>query len=562
VIQHATAESSRLTTAEAVAAALCTMLAVTIVVGYVWGRVGVIMPAALLVISAASLLASLAYLLRRSRAMPDASTAVAAAAIFAALAALLVYFAWPTLLPPGRGSDLTHHLMLIDFVERNWRLPDATVASVMMEMAHYTPGFHLLAALVGDWAGTDGFHAAYMVLALTVALKAVFVFLIAARELPSGHGRAMLAFTAVALCLLPAEYVLGSFVHDSFLAQVAAELFAVGMWWAVVVWDARPSRLAACLFATMGIAAFLIWPMWVGPPIVALVAVAATREAPDAKQRVTQLVIAIAPIATVAAAHSAGRLGWLAIAGTTGVASRPPSQASGWVFAIAAAAGMIVAVARHRSRVTLLITLSIVVQAVTLWLIAQTRTAGVPVMALKMVYFAVYPLAVLGALGIAAAIDRATRAGWPRRLARAATLLVAIAGVMSLARFGMPEPIASDDLYNSGRWTRANLDANCVDYLMPNADTMYWLHLAVLGNSRSSLRTANPATFDPASATKRWIEPAGLPFAIAHLPTLPREVLENVDVLEQFDDAVILSRRGPSTCADARRLAGDAFQTP
>jgi hypothetical protein len=42
-------------------------------------------------------------------------------------------------------------------------------------------------------------------------------------------------------------------------------LFAVAMWWALVVWIAQPAARAMVLFALFGVAAFLTWPIWVGP---------------------------------------------------------------------------------------------------------------------------------------------------------------------------------------------------------------------------------------------------------------------------------------------------------
>ena len=44
-----------------------------------------------------------------------------AGVVLAVLGALL-WLAWPELLPIGGGSDLTHHLQLIDFIDRHWRL--------------------------------------------------------------------------------------------------------------------------------------------------------------------------------------------------------------------------------------------------------------------------------------------------------------------------------------------------------------------------------------------------------------------------------------------------------
>ena len=132
----------------------------------------------------------------------------------------------------------------------------------------------------------------------------------------------------------------------------------------------------------------------------------------------------------------------------------------------------------------------------------------------------------------------------------------------ALTTVAHPPPVVSEDLYVAGRWARSQLESACVDYLVPHADTAYWLHLAVLGNPRSSLRTANPDTFVPARAIARWIEPGGLPYAIVHLPALPKEVLNDVDVLEQFGTAAVVKRRGPSFCADAQRFASAERFTP
>jgi hypothetical protein len=549
-----------ITIPEALAAAVCTLLAATIAIGYLWGRIGTISPLATLAVTAAVGAVVTVSLLRRASA--DTPALVASAAVLASVLAWLLFLAWPTLLVPGRGPDLTHHLMLVDFLERNWRLPDVSLVPVMVEMAHYTPGLHLLAALAGSWIGSDGFHTVYLVLAFTAALKCVFVFLIAARLLPPNRASVALALVAVGLSMLPAEYFAGAFVHDSFLAQVAAELFAVAMLWSVVVWDARPAPLPAILFAAAGVGAFLTWPMWIGPPVVTLAAVALTNDAADGRTRLNHLAIALAPIAFVALVHTLGRVGWIAIAGTTGIVLKPSVAAFGWVFVIVAAAGVVVALFRRERRVPLLFTLTIAAQAVTLYVVAQSRGAAVPYMAFKMGYLIIYPLAVLGALGLATALSRGP--SWLHRGSVVWVVFVAACGVVavSLMRFSKPAPIVSDDLYAAGRWARGHVEAACVDYLVPNHETMHWLHLAVLGNARTSLRTMDPSTFEPEKAVVRWIEPSGLPYAIVHLPTLPNDVLNNVDVLEEFGTAAVVRRRGPSSCADAQRLAGVASPTP
>src|SRR5439155_2461637 len=133
--------------------------------------------------------------------------------------------------------DLAHHLMLVDYIERHWRLAhDPALGAVMGEMIDDTPGLHLLAAVTGAWTRTDGFHAIYPIVALTVAVKAGLVFAIAMRLLPVDAQRIPLAVAAVLLVFAPREYLLRSFTEHSFLAQVVSELFAVAMWWAIVLW--------------------------------------------------------------------------------------------------------------------------------------------------------------------------------------------------------------------------------------------------------------------------------------------------------------------------------------
>ena len=550
-----------LTTGEALVAALVTLLAMLIVVAYLWARVATLSPFALLGFTLAAGAITAMSLLRHAR--KETGALIGSIVVAMVAGAWLLSFAYPSFLPPGAG-DLTHHLQLIDYIERHWRLPDARLEAVMGEMAHYTPGLHLLTALIGAWSRTDGLHAVYPVAAATVALKCTLIFLIALRVMPSIKGRLPLALLAVLLATAPQAYFLDSFLRDSFLAQVAAELFAVAMWWAVVVWDQSPARLPLLLFAAAGAGVFLTWPVWIGPPIVTLIAVALTHADRRIHERAGDLALAITPIALIAAVHAMGRAGWLTIAGTSGAVVHPAVSLFGWGYLALAAAGAAMAPFQRAARSTMLIAISIGAQAMTLYVLARARGASTPYMALKMIYLLIYPLAVLGAVAIAAVIYRglkATPAGTRYvREKRGAIMAWAVLAMMTTAYWKplttvkVPTPAGSEDLYLAGRWVRAHVEAECVDYLVPSVDTAYWLHLAVLGNPRLSARTADPGTYDPDMNVARWIEPSGLPYAIAYMPALPREVLSDVDVIEQVRSAAVLKRRGPSFCADAQRL--------
>ena len=105
--------------------------------------------------------------------------------------AAIVRLAWPALLPPGRGPDLTHHLLLVDYIEQQRHLVhDRSLDGSMGEMAHYTPGAHLLAVSIGALTGSNGLRVFFPLLAVTTALTAGFAFLIARRlRLPTPYAR-------------------------------------------------------------------------------------------------------------------------------------------------------------------------------------------------------------------------------------------------------------------------------------------------------------------------------------------------------------------------------------
>ena len=172
---------------------------------------------------------------------------VAFAGIVLAVLAALLWLAWPDLLPIGGGSNLTHHLQLIDFIDRHWRLAhDAADALLVGNIVNYTPGSHLLAAVAGAWVRSDGLHAVYLLVASSVALKAGLVFLIVRRVLnarsrtseslrtPLAIGGVLLLFAGVLFFHRGVRQVLvccAGRVRD----------VCVAMWLALVLWSEHTS---------------------------------------------------------------------------------------------------------------------------------------------------------------------------------------------------------------------------------------------------------------------------------------------------------------------------------
>lgn len=502
-----------LSLAECIAAAVTCWLAFVVLFGYAFDVAGFgVQPAIILAASLVGLASLFATLWRRVRL--DAADLAAWAGVIAFVLAAMVRLSWPSLVPPGRGPDLTHHLLLVDYIEQQHHLVhDRSLDGSMGEMAHYTPGAHLLAVVIGVWMGLEGVRAFFPLLAVCAALSAGFVFLIARRlQLPLPY-----AIVAVVLLFLPAQYFSGAFTHDSFLAQMAATFFAVSAWWALVVWDDDRSTVGAVIIGLVFAAVFLSWPIWIGPLVLVFVSLALRPAPGDAarnKPRLRSLAIGLAPLLVVASIHVVGRWGWLAIVRTSGAVLEPSLASLGWALPLLALAGMVAGLRDRRARVTIVLLVLIALQALTLFVIAKIQGADTPYMAFKMVYLAIYPMAVLASVAMASP-ERAWLAGRrePGESKGAAGWVVASLLVILVARPALNAPrvipVVDLDLYAAGKWTRANVGQTCVDYLVADAETAYWLHLAVLGNPRASERMIEIDRYDPRVAMAPWITAEG-----------------------------------------------------
>jgi hypothetical protein len=539
--------------AEAAAASAVSFLSSALVSAYLADWLGfTIAPFAILPIAAAAAAATF-FQLRRG-ATSDRPAFITVAAIVCFTLASLLWLARPDVLPTGSGPDLAHHLALVDYIERHWRLVhDVRLSEYLGEMIDYTPGSHLLAALFGRWLGRGGLHTVYPVVAGTVAVKAGLVFLIAYRLLPRDVPRIPFALMPLLLLLIPRTYSIGSFTEQSYLAQVTSELFAVAMWWALTVWDERPARAAMALFALFGVAAFLTWPVWTGPLLLTLAAAALRHRQLPFTMRVQHVAIAAVPIGAVAVMHAVHHMGGLRMAGTGGFAIWPDARIVGWWFAALSAAGLLVAATERRSRAVTLLVAAIALQAMALVAAARSSGAAAPYLALKMFYLAIYPLSVAAALGVAAVwriAVRVPRLGSPG-VAWALVAALAIAVGRPLVAAPRPRPVVTQPVLLAAEWARDRMAPACIDYLVTDGYTAYWLHLAVFGQPRASGRAMDDDTFEPKKALFRWILPGGLPYAITDdLEALPRDISSNVDVLARFGPAAVVKRRGAADCPE------------
>ena len=560
-----------LTAAEAVAGSLVTAVAAAAISAYLLNSIGAsIAPVPVLIFSLVTGAAA-CYRWWPIGPLPTGSRSdlLIFAAVVATVFGALVWLAWPELLPLGGGSDLTHHLQLVDFIDRRWHLA-RTAADAMLigNMVNYTPGFHLVASLAGAWGRTDGLHAVYVVLAASVAVKSGLVFLIARRTLTSADGErvearaadapAALAIAAVALLFLPDDYLIGSFARFSFLSQVLSEMFAVAMWMALAAWYVRQSAAAAVLFGVAGAAAFLTWPVFVGPPILVLAGgvLLVTARNVSSSIRLRHAALALVPIALVAVVHASGRIESVAIVRSGGSAFEPAIARFGWLFVALASAGAVIAFIDRRATMTAWLLAAVGLQTAALFVVAYVSQADSPYLALKMLHFAIYPMAVAGALTldwVFYAVRRLLPSRWQASLVvPAATWLVIIGSSVAVARrfvaIRRPPPAITEDLFRAGQFARANAQPDCIEYLVPQDSTSYWLYLAVLGNPSHPRSGTLPSIFVYQEALVRWITRSSYPVTIADLSVVPREVRDDADVLAQFGQIIVGRRRGSSGC--------------
>ena len=81
-------------------------------------------------------------------------------------------------MPLSTGPDLTHHLLLIDYLERNWHLVHDPALATYMARWRGTRQESGARRAAGAFSRTDGLRALHTMLSLTVALKVGFVLLI------------------------------------------------------------------------------------------------------------------------------------------------------------------------------------------------------------------------------------------------------------------------------------------------------------------------------------------------------------------------------------------------
>jgi hypothetical protein len=481
----------------------------------------------------------------------NARDVVAVAAVTIVVFAYFLLLAAPSLLPITIAPDVVHHLILTHLIQRTQHLAhDPALTPYLLEMTGYTPGVHILSAAAAWWLRVDPLRLMHPVAALFTALNLGIVYLIALR-LQSARGGAWLsALGAPVLSLVPAAYTFGAFLHFFFLSQVVSETFALAMLLAVIDW-VRGTPRALMLFAACGVAVFLVWPVWLAPPVLALAMATLL-----IKRRAAFVAasVALAPIVLVAAVHVGTHPGAAGILTSSGTVTSPSIAVFGAAFLVFAAAGAVMAAWRKDVAVVLVFLAGVLAQAGALWWLSRTFGAGSSYMPFKMMYLAVPVAAVLGCHALSRAADwiaiRMPRVRWT-----AACVPVVVAGLLLPGRIPIARQHGSitESALVAGLWARDHVPTACVDYFSSYWLTGYWLHLDVLGNPRLSDRM-RAESFDFPDSVGKWIEGRGLPWAfVEDFDAIPRDARVEMEPVYRSGRAAIVRNRRPAPCTDASR---------
>lgn len=557
-----------LTVAEAIAGLLVLLPAAVILSAYVVDTIGwSIDPALMLILLVLEVIATALWIWRCQTNLNvrfDGWELFGFTVIVVGLSAYVLWLARPSFLPVTQSGDIVHHISLIDFILHFQSLVhDPSLGSYLVEMTVYPPGGHILAALVTAWLGTSVLRVLHPLLAVLVAIKAGIVYNLILRLVPPSRRNPAIAVAGTALLFLPYGYFLYSFTAWYFYAMVIAETFAMAMLWVLVSWHVQPSRGLLAFFTLCGTAMLLTWPGWLPILLVALISLLFIRRDFPFTNRAQWFAWVASPIFVIGVVYMLGGVGPTGgLVMHEGSVMRPSVQIFDWPLLILAMFGIAISIRSRRAMPVLLFSSALASQTIILWLFAKNHMASYYIM-YKMFHLFLYPMVLFAAITLDATWHSCARSWptvWKLRWRRLATVLPVLVLTLTLRR-ELPSHLYSpvnESLYEVGLWAKGHLPNGCVDYLVDNWVTAYWLHVNVLRNPRVSQRTetiVNVADFYALQdSPARWDNPGGLPFAIiSDLRAVPPDVRSRLEVLYESPPSAIVQRSDKSTCHNDHR---------
>lgn len=471
------------------------------------------------------------------------------------------YFLWlarPDFLPVTANGDTVHHVSLIDYILRTRGLVHAPgMDRYLGEMTVYPAGSHILAALVAGWLNlASGLWVMQPLLAVLIALKAGFVYLITLRLLPPGRREPSMGLAAVAALLVMHGYFVASVTAWYFFSMVVAETLAIAALWALVDWYQQPRPAPLAFFSLCCAVTLLTWPTWLPILLITAVALVVSRTDLTLSRRGVLLSWALLPFAVIAVLYFAvGYRGDQGVLTNEGSILKPTLAAYGWPLLALMVVGMLVNLRNRRTLPLWVFSGATVVVLAGLWALALNGRVAYYI-AYKMLYLLQYPIAIFVALALGAlwawlggVTPPALQRAWSPLSILIPVGLVALAVLQGLPQ--RPPSFISEPVYRAGLWAKANLPNGCIDYVVDDWQKAYWLHVHVLGNPRGAPRADGIVLHmgQDRSGASRWQKSPDLPYAIVDdWRSMPKEEAARLKVLYRAGPAAVV--QGDGTCND------------
>ncbi len=423
----------------------------------------------------------------------------------------------PGELPVGTTVDAVHQYGLTAYINQSGRLPIHALDQRLnlQDGLEYPPAFVILVSLLSQSTGFDPINLLHPVAALMAAIAAGATFAIVSLLLRGRLWRLAGAGLAAGSVVLPYAYTFGSFVSETYYAQVTAEALLMLSLFFLLTWRLQGDTPALILFGLAVSALFIAYPTLALIPLAAFgLAIVFSQQAgnelsiknnrasadPPAKyRRLLTLATIYIPVGLLAILFLKDR--WQTGFGTLGNEGEvlPPDLSRyGWPVVILAAVGQLTTLFEQNvlPRLVALFGGLLALEGAGLWLLKVLASSGSYYAVFKLFYPAVYLWPILAVIGLDWLLRWLVKRINLRRLYWVGAINL-LSGMIIFGAFlattwiahPQPErafaPITQPDV-EVAQWMRSNLKLSeyNVGYNVTSGASSYWLQVGLFKQPR------------------------------------------------------------------------------
>lgn len=449
----------------------------------------------------------------------------------------LLYGWWlglPNELPVGTTVDAVHQYGVADYINQSGRLPIHALDQRpnLQDGLEYPPAFVILVSLLSQNTGLDVLSLMHPIVALMAAIAAGATFAIVSLLLRGKSWRLAGAGLAAGSIFLPYAYTFGSFISETYYAQVTAEALLMLSLFFLLTWRLQADTPTLVLFGLAVSALFIAYPTLALIPLGAFgVAVVFSKQvanglstksnqandAPATKYRRFLTLLAVyLPIGLLAILFLKDR--WqtgLGTLGNEGEVLRPDLSRYSWPSVILAAVGLLTALFEQNvlPRLIALFCGLLVLEGVGLWLLKVLLDSGSYYAVFKLFYPAVYLWPILAIIGLDWLLSLLTKKIAPRPSRNWFGILNVLPGmgifgaVLLTTWITHPQPahalapLTRPDV-EVAHWMQSNLKLSeyNVGYNVTSGASAYWLQVGLFKQPRdvhsNDLLLGEPLSFE------------------------------------------------------------------